>query len=223
MPNIIYEDKLLIPAEVDSISTFRTWTHSDSFPSDVRIDFVMGRILIEMSPEELFTHGRVKSEVNRVLGNLVHEDRNLMLFTDSTRIAKNDAELSSEPDVVVVSRQRIRNGELNLIRKTRQSNRYIEIEGGPDIAVEVVSDSSVTKDKQLLPNAHYQAGTLEYWLIDVRDETKIEFWIHRRGDNGWIVDRDSAQHSGVLQADFRLTTHLDEDDWLECNLEVIKP
>ena len=161
-------------------------------------------------------------EVNRVLGNLVHEDRNLILFTDSTRIAKNDAELSTEPDVVIVSRQRVRDGDLKLVKKSRQSNRFIEIDGGPDIAVEVVSDSSVTEDKQLLPNAHFAAGTLEYWLIDVRDETNIEFCIHRRGSNGWITSKEVIQQSDVLQAGFRLTAHLDEDNWLECILEVIQ-
>lgn len=62
--------------------------------------------------------------------------------------------------------KRIRSGELRLIPKLNRDDRFVEIEGGPDIAVEIVSDLSVQKDIALLPASHHKAGTLEYLLVD---------------------------------------------------------
>jgi Uma2 family endonuclease len=74
------------------------------------------------------------------------------------------------------------------------------------MALEVVSDSSVEKDTDLLPELYWHAGVDEYWLVDARRE-KLVFRIQRRGDAGFIdvEAQDGWIDSGVFQRSFQLT------------------
>ena len=79
-------------------------------------------------------------------------------------------------------------------------------EGPPDLIVEIVSDSSVRKDTKRLPKAYWQAGVLEYWLVDARRE-ELFFRIHQRGDADYqpaLMDDESYQYSAVLDCWYRL-------------------
>lgn len=212
MAAIIFEDQFLVPHSIDSFEAFREWVQDDSFPGQGRIDFVAERIEIDMSPEELFSHGRLKAEFARVIGNLC-ESRQFLVFIDSTRVSQAKAELSTEPDVVVVSRQRIRSGNVKLLESA--PGRYAEIQGGPDIVVEIVSESSVEKDTVRLPKAHFVAGTLEYWLVDARDVNRLVFQIQHRGELGFACEEKSLvwQYSRILNSDFRVLAEKDEDGW----------
>ena len=101
-----------------------------------------------------------------------------------------------------------------------EPGRYIELEGGPDLVAEIVSDTSVTKDTRRLPWAYFQAGIREFWLLDARGE-RLRFEIHRRGPAGFEPvepDQDGFQSSAVLGSRFRLDRQLDEDGLWEFDL-----
>jgi Uma2 family endonuclease len=86
-------------------------------------------------------------------------------------------------------------------------DRYVEVEGAPDLVVEIVSDRSVTKDTVRLPVAYWRAGVLEYWLMDARGE-ELFFRIHHRGPSGYVpavIDAEGFQSSIVFGRRFRLT------------------
>ena len=83
---------------------------------------------------------------------------------------------------------------------------YTEILGTPDMVLEVVSASSVTKDTVSLREAYFEAGISEYWLVDARGD-RLEFQILKRGEieytdtrkvGGWIK-------SAVFGKSFKLT------------------
>ncbi len=142
-----FENAFEMPMGLNSLDDFRRWTSTDAFPRTGRIDFVDGRIDAEMSPEDLFTHGTPKSEIHGVLYGRVKSQRLGHLFIDRTRIASVPGNLSAEPDIVFVSHRAIESGRVRLIPKASgQPGRYVELEGGPDLVVEIVSDGSVTKD-----------------------------------------------------------------------------
>ena len=46
-----------------SLDDFRRWALSDDFPETGRIDFIEGRIEVDMAPEDLFCHGTLKTEI----------------------------------------------------------------------------------------------------------------------------------------------------------------
>jgi Uma2 family endonuclease len=87
-------------------------------------------------------------------------------FSDGVRLSEPAVDLSTEPDAVFVSYDAIRSGRVRLVRG--QLGGYVELEGSPELVVEIVSASSVRKDTELLREMYAQAGVSEYWLIDAR-------------------------------------------------------
>lgn len=197
---------------VRSLSEFRQWALSEDFPERGRIDYLAGRIEVDMTPEDYYSHGGLKVEVIRVLGDVVKAGDLGDLRSDRTRVSNPEAELSAEPDLVFVSHETFESGRAALVTKvTEQADRYVEVVGSPDVAVEIVSDRSVKKDTVRLPLAYWKAGTAEYWLMDARGEELI-FRIHRQGAAGYESapsDREGFQHSAVFRQWFRLARRRD--------------
>jgi Uma2 family endonuclease len=205
--SVIFQELIEVPLTMRSLADFRQWALSDDFPETGRIDFVAGKIEVDMAPEEFFCHGGVKTEFARVLSHRVKKERLGYLQIDRTRISCPQADLSVEPDIVVISYETFASGRARLVPKAgHHADRYIEVEGTADLVVEVVSDSSVKKDTRRLPEAYFLAGVREFWLADARGETPI-FIIHRRGPDGFepvAADADGFQHSSVLGCRYRL-------------------
>ncbi len=205
--SVIIEEQIEIPF-MGSLADFRAWATSDRFPERGRIDYVAGRIEVDMSPEEVFCHGTLKIEIVRVLSQIVKTAGLGHLFTDSTRVSCPAAELSVEPDVVFVSEESLESGGVRLVPKaTGEPDRYIELEGAPDLIVEIVSDASVIKDTQRLPTAYYRCAVREFWLVDARGE-ELVFQIHHRGPSAYQVAQPNPngfQFSNVFNTWFRLT------------------
>ena len=204
--SVIFEDQLEIPF-LHSLGEFRAWAGSDRFPERGRIDYLAGRIEVDMSPEDIFSHGTLKTEIVRGLTQIVKATGIGYLLSDRTRVSSPTADLSAEPDVVFLSEQSLDDGLARLVPKTTgEPDRYVEVEGGPDLVVEIVSDRSVVKDTRRLPAAYYRAGVREFWLIDARGETLL-FQIHRRGPDAFEaveLDANGSQFSAVLSTSFQL-------------------
>ena len=79
------------------------------------------------------------------------------------------------------------------------------MEGGPDMELEVVSDSSVAKDLELLPRGYWIAGVRDLWRIDARGEG-LRFEILCRGTERFVLaaEHDGWQRSEVFGKWFRL-------------------
>jgi Uma2 family endonuclease len=204
--SVILEDQIEIPCPM-SLAAFRGWALSDGFPERGRIDYIGGRIEVDRSPENVFFHGSVKTEVVAELRNIVKSAGTGYLFSDCTRISCPDADLSAEPDVVYLSDDALDSGRVRLVPSASgEPDSYVELEGAPDLVVEIVSDSSVAKDTERLPTAYWQAGVTEYWLVDVRGERQF-FRIYARGPSRYepvAVDHDGFQRSTVFDRWFRL-------------------
>ena len=209
MATVIFEERVEVPLGLEGLGDFRRWTSSAAFPPRGRIDFVAGTIEVDMSPEDVFCHGVLKAEVAAVLQRRVKRTSAGLLLVDSTRVVCPAADLSVEPDVVFVSRDAIREGRVVLVPKSSgEPGRYVELEGAPDLVVEIVSDTSVAKDSRRLPAAYHAAGVREYWLLDARRGAVAPplFVIHARGTAGFepVAVTAGAQHSAVMGCDYRL-------------------
>src|ERR1700688_4230776 len=95
-------ETLRIPPGVATLEGFRRWTSSECFPEHGRIDFLAGELEIDLSPENLFKHGTVKTAIAACLHEAVSSTGRGAVFVDCTRIVSVDADLSVEPDVVGV-------------------------------------------------------------------------------------------------------------------------
>jgi Uma2 family endonuclease len=188
MATVLIDEQCLIPAGIATLADFRRWAVSPEFPATGRIDWVASRIEVDMSPEDLFTHGTLKSEIVGRLWSLA-KDRSMHLFTGETRVSSPEADLSVEPDVVIMTDATVDAGRVRLVpAASGKPDRFIELEGSPDLVIEIVSDSSLAKDTRRLPAAYHAAGVAEFWLIDARGP-EIRFTIHRREPSGYVEDR----------------------------------
>jgi len=219
--SILFEEQIEVPLTVRSLADFRRWATSDEFPETGRIDFIEGRIEVDMAPEDLFCHGTLKTEIAASLHWRIKRGKLGRLFIDKARISNLIANLSVEPDIVFISHDTLRSDRVRLVPKAGgKPGRYIEVEGTPDLVIEIVSDGSVTKDTRRLPAAYFKAGVREFWLVDARGETPI-FIIHRPGPSGFepvAVDADGFQPSAVLGCRYRLDATRDTDGNWEFDL-----
>ena len=214
---VVFEEQLEIPLNLQSLADFRRWAKSDDFPERGRIDYIAGRIEVDMSPEDFFCHGTLKTELVRVLSEWVKVGSLGHLVIDRTRVTCPDDRLSAEPDIVFVSHETLETGRARLVAKSAtQPGRYVELEGPPDLIVEIVSDGSVEKDTRRLPEAYFKAGVPEFWLADARGQ-QLLFQIHRRGDSVYEavdVDSEGFQRSAVFACGFRLDGRRDtQGNW----------
>lgn len=178
---LILDEDLRIPAEVYTLASFRRWSQGGEFPSRGRIDYLDGEVEVDLSPEDLYTHGIVKTAIAGELFTLVSKAGRGNVFIDSTRIVSPAAGLSVEPDIAVVLWESLTGGRVREVPAAgKGEGRYVEIEGAPDLIVEIVSDSSVRKDRDRLPGFYARAGVPELWTVDARHED-LSFEIRRLG------------------------------------------
>jgi Uma2 family endonuclease len=205
---VIPNENWPIPPEAFTFEGFQRWVESDGFPKTGRIDFLAGQVEVEMSPEDLHTHGVVKAAIAGGLQALV-ADRDLgEIYVDRARVRSPSARLSVEPDVVVVLWDSLESGRVRYVPASRKGpGRFSAIEGAPDLIVEILSDSSDVKDSRRLPCLYAEAGVPELWLADARGR-EMDFqiltlregaYVPVQGDpGGWLT-------SSTLDLDVRLT------------------
>jgi Uma2 family endonuclease len=215
---VLFEDQLEIPPHVDGFDSFRRWARSDSFPERGRIDYIDGRIEVDMAADNILRHSSPKTEIGGVLHHCVKQLRNGLLFIDKTRVSCLEVDLSVEPDVVFVLHESLRTGRVRMVpTASLEPDDFIELEGPPDLIVEVVSATSVFKDTKRLFRAYFDAGVTEYWLADARGE-RLSFAIYRRGRNGFVkvpTDREGFQRSRVLGRHYRFERERGPNDvWI---------
>ncbi len=205
---IIFEENLRIPEDAFSYEGFQRWVDSRQFPETGRIDYLEGDIEVDMSPEDLFTHSAVKTAIALKLGNLVVESDLGEMFIDRARLRSRFAELSVEPDIVVIFGKSLESGKVRLVPAAARKgpDRFSALEGAADLVVEIVSDSSVGKDTKRLPGLYARAGVPELWVVDARGRD-LRFRIHSLQDGSYVTVEPDAEgwvRSPQLGGEFRL-------------------
>jgi Uma2 family endonuclease len=210
-----------IPVSASTFEGFREWTTSDRYPEHLRAAFIDQDFFVDMSREELETHVSVKAEVTRVLLTVNRERKLGKLYPDGAQVAHKAASLVTQPDAVFFTRDSLEAGRVHLVPRVGDRGQYTEIEGTPDWVLEVVSDSSVQKDVQLLRAGYHRASIPEYWLIDARGE-EIDFQILHWRQKGYVAapSKDGWQRSRVFGHAFRLERQRDDLGLWEYTLRV---
>ncbi|MCL0065651.1 Uma2 family endonuclease [Dehalococcoidia bacterium] len=135
------------------ISTRIKFTYGDylQLPEDKRYELIEGEFFMVPSPS--YQHQSISKELFRALDNYVRS-RSL----GEVIYAPLDVVLSEEnvlqPDILFVSRER-----LDIITERN-------IQGAPDLVVEILSPATAQRDKELKQKLYARFGVREYWLAD---------------------------------------------------------
>lgn len=205
-----------IPATANTLAGFRQWALSDDFPERGKITFVAGVLIVDMSPEPLEDHSDIKTEISRVLSSLAREQNLGRLHIDGVLITNKEAGVSNEPDILFLTKQTMKSGRVELTPAVGRPPSGREIVGTADWVLEIVSPSSVKKDKVYLRRAYYESGIGEYWIVDVLDD-QINFELLIPGEREYVAvePQDGWLQSPTFGRSFRLIREKDEDEfWL---------
>jgi len=194
-------EALHIPDWVRDLASFRRWAKSDEFPSRGWYAHLNGQLWVDLSMERA-AHNKLKSKFVAVLTPLVEQAGSGHCFGDRMLLTNVAAGLSTEPDGMFVSYSALQDGRARL----RRGGNGLEVEGSPDMVLEVVSPTSVEKDTQVLRELNWRAGVREYWLADPRGDD-LAFDILKYGARGYSAVRKSGAwlKSSVFARSFRLT------------------
>ncbi len=161
------------------------WTFDDyaRLPDDgKRYEVIRGELYMSAAPRPI--HQRVITRFSFFLEGYVEEHNLGTVF-----VAPIDVILPEklgdpvQPDIVVIRRENLPIvGELN-------------IQGAPDLVMEVLSPSNPAHDRSLKYQLYPEAGVPEYWIIDPH-ERRVEVFALRGGDYellGRYGDDDTAR------------------------------
>lgn len=207
--SVIIDESIRIPPEVVDLASFRKWANSESFPERGRISYFQGEIWVDLSMEQLFTHNQVKLAYSVGLDLVLRDDPLGRFFPDGVRLSFPHLDYSTVPDGIFYFFESIRRGLLRRIEGA--TTGYVELEGTPDMALEIISDTSVHKDTERLHEMYWRVGITEYWRVDVRRKAlRFEIFRHRArgyvstaGKSGWLKSK-------VFGRSFRLVQKSDE-------------
>ena len=208
-----------VPPWVEDLESFRRWTETDEFPETGRVCFLRDRLWIDMSKEQAFSHSGLKGEFYRVISGLVKTAKSGLYFPDGMLLTSLEADFSCQPDLMFVSNATLRR---KLVRLTSGADGgYVEVEGCPDMVLEVVSQSSVDKDTVPMRELYWQAGIREYWLADGRDD-RLQFDILKHASKGYVAARHTSGwlKSTVFGKSFKLTRETNRLGYPEFTLSI---
>jgi Putative restriction endonuclease len=209
MINILQTEsaEVTIPDWVLDLESFCRWVDAEDVPEKARISYLEDKVWVDMSKEQVFSHVLVKTKLCAI-GCVVEAGQLGLFLADGVRLTNIESNFSVRPDGTFVSQAKREAKEVRLVEGIEEG--FLELEGTPDMVLEVVSSSSVRKDKVLLRKAYWEAGIGEYWLVDARKDP-LSFDILRHTPKGYVAVRkqDGWLRSGVFGKSFRLTRRAD--------------
>jgi Uma2 family endonuclease len=205
---IVIEDRASIPAWVDDLQSYRRWTRSEDFPRQGRFFYLRGEVWVDLSMEEFFSHNQVKAAFSLGIQSLLERKPLGRFVPDRMLLTNTAADLSTEPDGLFFTWESVQSGRLKLV-ETAESG-YLELEGTPDMVLEVVSRSTVHKDTVRMLDLYWQAEVPEYWLVDARAQPR-RFEILRHGPDCYVaVEAEGGWLPSVVFGEaFQLTEQKD--------------
>lgn len=199
-----------IPKWVQDHSSFRRWARSPECPEKLRVAYYHGTLWVDPDMEQFFVHNQVKLAIALVLAPLVTSKKSGRYGVDGMLVTNPKVELSTVPDGFYYSFDAFRSGRIR--ERAGPKNGCTEFEGVPEMVLEVVSNSSETKDLVDLRQWYWKGGIEEYWLVDARTE-EVSFEILKRSESGYISEKRAVGgwvRSNVFRKSFRLIRGEDE-------------
>ena len=146
-------------------------------PEDKRYELLDGELVMVPSPKE--QHQRLSIKLAMRLQQFVEETGMGYVYTAPFDVVLSDTDVV-QPDLLFVSRER------------RQIITDDNIQGAPDVVVEILSQSTAERDRTYKRSLYARYGVQEYWIADPETRT-VE--VLRLGERGF----ESEETYGVGQ------------------------
>ena len=156
--------------DISELDVSKSYTYSDylSWQFQERVELIMGKIF-KISPAPTSKHQHVVSVLNATIYQFL-KGKSCRVFPapfDVILPIQNISNNVVQPDVTVICNPEI------ITEKG--------CEGVPDLVVEVISKSSVTRDLHEKYKLYELTGIKEYWVVHPQDKTLIIFVLNANG------------------------------------------
>ncbi len=136
-------------------------------PDDERYELIDGELI--MSPSPRMAHQEADMEIGSILHTFV-KLRNLgKVYSAPFDVVLSDTDVV-QPDLLFVSRER-----LHIITEDN-------IQGAPDLAVEILSPSTSARDRGYKRDLYAKHGVKEYWQVDTDAKRITVLSLNAHGD-----------------------------------------
>ncbi|MEW6698627.1 MAG: Uma2 family endonuclease, partial [Bacillota bacterium] len=149
-----------------SVYTYKDYLKLDD---DNQYELMEGELFMVPSPG--IKHQRVTTRLAGLLEGFVYENKLGEVFVAPTDIVFDDRNVL-QPDILYIAQER-----LSIIKD-------VNIQGPPDLAVEVLSPSTARRDRLEKSRLYLIHGVKEYWLVDPEDRI-VE--VLTAVDKGWQI------------------------------------
>ena len=136
-------------------------------PEDKRYELLDGDLVALSSPEEF--HQRVSILLGTKLVQFAVENHLGRVYHAPFDVVLSDLNVA-QPDLIFVSNERA-----DIITPAN-------IQGAPDLVVEILSPSTATRDKTIKRSLYARHGITEYWMVDLTEKT---ITVLRLGEHGF--------------------------------------
>jgi len=132
----------------------KIWTYTDynNITDDKRYEIIEGE-LIEMSPAPNYFHQRISAKLFNELYNLLEKNGLGEVNTSPLDVIFDDHN-TLQPDIIYIS-----NNNKNIIKEKG-------VFGPPDLVIEILSESTATKDREQKFSIYEKFKVKEYWILD---------------------------------------------------------
>ncbi|QGQ98947.1 Uma2 family endonuclease [Paenibacillus psychroresistens] len=161
------------------------WTLEDYYklPEDGNQYEIIDGVL-ELKPSPTTTHQRISQQI-------------FELLRDS---CKNEYIILLAPVDVILSESETRQPDLLMVHRSRESIVEVHaVVGPPDLVVEVLSPSSVKRDRVMKLRSYAHFGVSEYWIVDPLHVTIEQYVLRNLGEPYELVEVYSADEIVVSQ------------------------
>ena len=150
----------------------KKFTYEDylNAPEDERYELLDGELVMAPAPGEL--HQSVSIRLGSKLFQFVDENRLGKVYPAPFDVVLSDFDVV-QPDLIFVS-----NARAHIITPAN-------IQGGPDLVVEILSPSTAERDKTFKRALYAEHGVREYWMVDTDAKTITVLLL---GDRGFAVE-----------------------------------
>ncbi len=161
--------------------------------ADFRSEYFNGEIFAMAG--ESPNHGRIKSDVNRIIGNQL-VGKTCETFTSDTKVRTPGINVFGYPDVVVVC------GELIF------HDTFKDVILNPKVIIEVLSPSTEAYDRGEKFASYRQLETLTDYLLISQDKPLIEHYV--RHGKFWMLSEESDLANSIAIESIECTLPLNE-------------
>ncbi len=165
----------------------KKYTYEDYLktPDDKRYELIGGDLL--MTPSPVPNHQRISRKIEFILEKFVTQN-NLGEIFDAPCDVYLDDENVVQPDILFITHER------------RDIIGEKNIQGAPDLAIEIISENSAYRDVVQKKRLYTRFGVKEYWIV-IPDCEEIEIYtlkdntyqLHKSYDKGNILESPSLK------------------------------